>query len=134
MFSRNGLQKAELRLHPEELGSLHIRMKIEDGQAQLHLASQNGQVRTVLENSLHHLRQALSENGIQLTQSQVSSDSHDGWQQQNMSDSSQFSGNGADNHQRSEGNSMQLASETAQKITLTPQELASARGGVDIFA
>ena len=29
---------------------------------------------------------------------------------------------------------MQLASETAQKITLTPQELASARGGVDIFA
>ncbi|KAB7725019.1 flagellar hook-length control protein FliK [Proteus mirabilis] len=134
MFSRNDLQKAELRLHPEELGSLHIRMKIEDGQAQLHLASQNGQVRTVLENSLHHLRQALSENGIQLTQSQVSSDSHDGWQQQNMSDSSQFSGNGADNHQRSEGNSMQLASETAQKITLTPQELASARGGVDIFA
>ena len=30
---------------------------------------------------------------------------------------------------------MQLASETAQKITpFTPQELASARGGVDIFA
>ncbi len=51
MFSRNGFTKAELRLHPEELGSLHIRMKIEDGQAQLHLASQNGQVRTVLENS-----------------------------------------------------------------------------------
>lgn len=135
MFSRNGLQKAELRLHPEELGSLHIRMKIEDGQAQLHLASQNGQVRAVLENAIHHLRQALSENGIQLTQSQVSSDSQDGWQQENMSDSSQFSGDGADNHQGSEGNSLQLASETAlQKITLTPQELASARGGVDIFA
>lgn len=135
MFSRNGLQKAELRLHPEELGSLHIRMKIEDGQAQLHLASQNGQVRSVLENAMHQLRQALSENGIQLTQSQVSSDTHDSWQQQNMSDSSQFSGDGADNHQGSEGNSMQLASETAlQKITLTPQELASARGGVDIFA
>ncbi|MCX2587202.1 flagellar hook-length control protein FliK [Proteus sp. G2672] len=135
MFSRNGLQKAELRLHPEELGSLHIRMKIEDGQAQLHLASQNGQVRSVLENAMHQLRQALSENGIQLTQSQVSSDTNDSWQQQNMSDSSQFSGDGADNHQGSEGNSLQLASETAlQKITLTPQELASARGGVDIFA
>lgn len=135
MFSRNGLQKAELRLHPEELGSLHIRMKIEDGQAQLHLASQSGQVRSVLENAMHQLRQALSENGIQLTQSQVSSDTNDSWQQQNMSDSSQFSGDGADNHQGSEGNSLQLASETAlQKITLTPQELASARGGVDIFA
>ncbi|WP_109418911.1 flagellar hook-length control protein FliK [Proteus terrae] len=135
MFSRNGLQKAELRLHPEELGSLHIRMKIEDGQAQLHLASQNGQVRSVLENAMHQLRQALSENGIQLTQSQVSSDTNDSWQQQNMSDSSQFSGDGADNHQGSEGNSLQLASETAlQKITLTPQEVASARGGVDIFA
>lgn len=135
MFSRNGLQKAELRLHPEELGSLHIRMKIEDGQAQLHFASQNGQVRTVLENAIHHLRQALSENGIQLTQSQVSSDSNGSWQQENMSDSSQFSGNGADNHQGREGNSMQLASDSVQqKITLTPQELASARGGVDIFA
>ena len=135
MFSRNGLQKAELRLHPEELGSLHIRMKIEDGQAQLHLASQSGQVRSVLENAMHQLRQALSENGIQLTQSQVSSDTNDSWQQQNMSDSSQVSGDGADNHQGSEGNSLQLASETAlQKITLTPQELASARGGVDIFA
>ncbi|NHW59430.1 flagellar hook-length control protein FliK, partial [Escherichia coli] len=91
----------------EELGSLHIRMKIEDGQAQLHLASQNGQVRSVLENAMHQLRQALSENGIQLTQSQVSSDTNDSWQQQNMSDSSQFSGDGADNHQGSEGNSLQ---------------------------
>ena len=52
-----------------------------------------------------------------------------------MSDSSQFSGDGADNHQRSEGNSLQLTSETTlQKITLPPQKLASARGGVDIFA
>lgn len=135
MFSRNGLQKAELRLHPEELGSLHIRMKIEDGQAQLHLASQNGQVRTVLENAIHHLRQALSENGIQLTQSQVSSDAQGGWQQENMADSSQFSGDGADNHQGREGNSTQLSSETVQStVTLTPQQIASARGGVDIFA
>lgn len=135
MFSRNGLQKAELRLHPEELGSLQIRMKIEDGQAQLHLASQNGHVRNVLENAMHHLRQALSDNGIQLTQSHVSSDSSDNWQQENMSDSSQFSGDPADNHQGSEGNDMQLTSESAQqKITLTPQQLASARGGVDIFA
>ena len=78
MFSRNDT-KGKLRLHPEELGSLHIRMKIEDGQAQLHLAS-NGQVRSVLENAMHQLRQALSENGIQLTQSQVSSDTND-WQQ-----------------------------------------------------
>ncbi|OAT36715.1 flagellar hook-length control protein FliK [Proteus myxofaciens] len=135
MFSRNGLQKAELRLHPEELGSLQIRMKIEDGQAQLHLTSQNGHVRNVLENAIHHLRQALSDNGIQLTQSHVSSDNSNNWQQENMSDSSQFSGKSADNHQGSEDNDMQLTSESAQqKITLTPQQLASARGGVDIFA
>ncbi|WP_424836068.1 flagellar hook-length control protein FliK [Serratia marcescens] len=45
MFHRNGQQSAELRLHPQELGALQITLKLDDQQAQLHIASAHGQVR-----------------------------------------------------------------------------------------
>ena len=42
MFHRNGQQSAELHLHPQELGALQITLKLDDQQAQLHIASAHG--------------------------------------------------------------------------------------------
>ncbi|TNH43982.1 flagellar hook-length control protein FliK [Photorhabdus luminescens] len=130
LFNRNGLQQAELRLHPQELGALQIRMSVEDNQAQLHLASAHSHVRAALEAALPGLRHALAESGIQLTQSSVSSDNASPWQQEQRSDS-QHSG-GTTSHNADTTSENHSAPEST--VRLTPDQLASARGGVDIFA
>ena len=52
IFSRNGLHSAEIRLHPEELGSLQISLRVQQDQA----------------------RAAMAESGIQLGQANVSAE------------------------------------------------------------
>lgn len=75
MFSRNGQQNAELRLHPEDLGAIQISLKLNNDQAQLNMVSSNSHVRAALEAALPQLRHALAESGINLGESQVSSES-----------------------------------------------------------
>ncbi|TPE15719.1 flagellar hook-length control protein FliK [Pantoea vagans] len=75
MFSRNGQQNAELRLHPEDLGAIQISLKLDNDQAQISLVSSHSHVRSALEAAIPQLRSALAESGINLGESQVSSDS-----------------------------------------------------------
>lgn len=74
MFSRNGQQNAELRLHPDDLGAIQISLKLDNDQAQLNMISGHSQVRAALEAALPHLRTALAESGINLSQSNIGSD------------------------------------------------------------
>lgn len=75
MFSRNGQQNAELRLHPEDLGAIQISLKLDNDQAQINLVSSHSHVRAALEAAIPQLRNALAESGINLGESQVSSES-----------------------------------------------------------
>ena len=75
MFSRNGQQNAELRLHPADLGAIQISLKLDNDQAQINLVSGHSHVRAALEAAIPQLRSALAESGIHLGESQVSSDS-----------------------------------------------------------
>jgi flagellar hook-length control protein FliK len=80
-FTRNGVQHAELRLHPAELGSLQINVQLKNEQAQLHFVSASHQVRAAIEAAVPHLRTSLAEAGIQLGQSSVGADTASSWQQ-----------------------------------------------------
>ncbi|WP_052189509.1 MULTISPECIES: flagellar hook-length control protein FliK [Xenorhabdus] len=133
-FNRNGLQQAELRLHPQELGALHVRMNVEDNQAQLHFVSAHHHVRAALEAALPNLRDALAENGIQLAQSSVGSETSGNWQQE-QSENPQQQAN-TRTHAASNGTLAATSVPTTHESTIrmTPQQLASSRGGVDIFA
>ncbi|PHM48281.1 flagellar hook-length control protein FliK [Xenorhabdus miraniensis] len=139
-FNRNGLRQAELRLHPQELGALHVRMSVEDNQAQLHFVSAHQNVRAALEAALPGLRHSLAESGIQLAQSSVSSDAQGNWQQEHHA-SNQANNQNSD-HSNSHANTQRhgLVASTGvtaahdSAIRLTPQQLASTRGGVDTFA
>ncbi|HAT23901.1 MAG TPA: flagellar hook-length control protein FliK, partial [Pantoea septica] len=85
MFTRNGQQNAELRLHPADLGAIQISLKLDNDQAQINMASSHSHVRAALEAAFPQLRNALAESGINLGQSQGSSDSFaqsQGFQQQ----------------------------------------------------
>ncbi len=138
MFNRQGLQTAELRLNPQDLGSIQIRMKIEDGQAQMHFVSGHSGVRAALEAAMPQLRTSLADSGINLSQSNVSSDNSQ-WQQQQQQafqQSGQQSGS-------SQGNAASWAAfngissasgSDALPVPASLQQLANGKSGVDIFA
>lgn len=131
MFSRNGQQNAELRLHPEDLGALQISLTMDKDQAQLTLVSGHSHVRAALEAALPQLRSALAESGINLGQSQVSSDAFAQSQQQHA---------GQQENQR-DGQYGRFTQALESDSEITPvavpaalQARAAGSGGVDIFA
>lgn len=69
LFTRQGQQSAELRLHPQDLGEVQISLKVDDNQAQIQMVSPHQHVRAALEAALPVLRTQLAESGIQLGQS-----------------------------------------------------------------
>ena len=126
LFTHQGQQSAELRLHPQDLGQVHISLKLDDNLAQLQMVSPHSHVRAALEAALPMLRTQLAESGIQLGQSNISSESFAGHQQ--SSGQQQQSG-------RAQGQDIFAAEDDA--ILATPASLqATARGdgAVDIFA
>ncbi|MDR2264290.1 MAG: flagellar hook length control protein FliK [Enterobacter asburiae] len=127
LFTRQGQQTAELRLHPEDLGQVQISIKLDDNQAQLQMVSAHSHVRAALEAALPVLRTSLAENGIQLSQSSVSSESFSGQQQSASQQQQQASRSG---HQGG-------FNEESDELLPAPAALQSAARGnsaVDIFA
>ncbi len=127
LFTRQGQQTAELRLHPEDLGQVQISIKLDDNQAQLQMVSAHSHVRAALEAALPVLRTSLAENGIQLSQSSVSSESFSG-QQQSASQQLQ---------QASRSGQQGGFNEESDELLPAPVALQSAARGnsaVDIFA
>ncbi|HDF2327663.1 TPA: flagellar hook-length control protein FliK [Morganella morganii] len=129
-FSRQGLQQAQLRLHPEELGSLNIHLKIEDNQAVMHFVSPHSHVRAAMESMMPVLRNALQESGIHLAQSSVGQEYH-GDQQSGGDD--RHSGNSADAVASAGSISgVNISTDTISRPAALHD--ARARGGIDTFA
>lgn len=66
LFTRQGQQSAELRLHPQDLGEVQISLKVDDNQAQIQMVSPHQHVRAALEAALPVLRTQLAESGIRI--------------------------------------------------------------------
>lgn len=127
LFAKQGQQTAELRLNPEDLGQVHISLKLDNDQAQLQMVSAHSHVRAALEAALPVLRTSLADNGIQLTQSSVSSESFAGQQQSSSQQQQQASRSGQHGG----------FTEESEELLPTPAALQSAASGnraVDIFA
>ncbi|ECG8589282.1 flagellar hook length control protein FliK [Salmonella enterica subsp. salamae] len=126
LFTRQGQQSAQLRLHPEALGQVHISLKLDDNQAQLQMMSPHSHVRAALEAALPMLRTQLAESGIQLGQSSISSENFAGQQQS----SSQQQQPARPQH------TDRFAAEEDIALTAPASLQAAARGNgaVDIFA
>ncbi|NQS75784.1 MAG: flagellar hook-length control protein FliK [Peptococcaceae bacterium] len=71
--TRQGSQQTEvqLKLVPEHLGRLTIRMFIEQGELSVYFYTGNQQVKEVLEGSLQHLRDSLNQHNLRLDQAFV---------------------------------------------------------------
>lgn len=74
MMSDGGVQTARIRLHPEHLGTLEVRIHIEDDTARVFFNATHGQTREALEAALPKLREMFEANGMHLVQADVSAD------------------------------------------------------------
>jgi flagellar hook-length control protein FliK len=70
----NGREAASLRLSPEHLGPLDIRISMNDGQASVYFGASNPDTRSALEQSLPRLRELFASNGLVLADAGVSRD------------------------------------------------------------
>lgn len=127
-FSRQGISHAQIRLHPEELGSLNVHLRIEDNQAVMHFISPHSHVRAAMETMMPILRNALQESGIHLTQGSVGQDNLN-----HSSDSNGQTNKGHENHLHA-GSVLGGIANGDTRIVPQVQSTIRARGGIDTFA
>lgn len=75
MMARDGLEVAHLRLNPANLGTLEVRISVQNDQAQVHFLSQHAHVRDALEASLPRLREMMQDGGLSLADVDISDQS-----------------------------------------------------------
>jgi len=107
----NDVQHARIQLDPPELGSLEIRMQVQNDQASVQVSAQSHQVKDVLDSSAQRLRDALAAEGIELNDFSVSADSG-GQGRDSDSDGSDGGDNGYASGSGVEGDEVAGATET----------------------
>jgi hypothetical protein len=70
----NGREAASLRLSPEHLGPLEVRISVREGEASVYFGASNPETRSALEQSLPRLRELLASQGLVLADAGVSRD------------------------------------------------------------
>lgn len=81
------VQQARIQLDPPELGSLQVRLQIQNDQATIHVQVQHGHVREALESNAFRLRDALASEGIELDSFDVESEDQQQGNLQQQADS-----------------------------------------------
>lgn len=67
VFVRQGLQQARLQLNPAEMGPITVQIRLDGGNAQVHLAAEHAATRQALEQAMPILAGSLRESGLTLT-------------------------------------------------------------------
>lgn len=90
MMINQGKQEVNIRLDPAELGSMHIKLQVQQEQVQVAIQTQVGQSRDIIEQNLPRLREQLAQQGINLGEASVEQQSKQN--QGNSQGSSQMAG------------------------------------------
>ncbi|PKG39852.1 flagellar hook-length control protein FliK [Psychromonas sp. Urea-02u-13] len=89
MMLSQGKQEVTIRLDPSELGTMHIKLQVQQDQLQVAIQTQVGQSREIIEQNLPRLREQLAQQGINLAEASVEQQSNQ--QQSNSQDANQSS-------------------------------------------
>ena len=74
-MAQERIQSAEIRLNPERMGPIELRIEFNDDQARVVFSSQNAAVRDSIENALPRLREMFSAQGLNLSDAQITDQS-----------------------------------------------------------
>ncbi|MGL5048573.1 MAG: flagellar hook-length control protein FliK [Shewanella sp.] len=117
-----GIQHAEIRLDPPELGHMLVKIQVHGDQTQVQFHVTQAQTRDLVEQAIPRLRELLQEQGMQLADSHVSQgnqgDRREGW-----GDSGGSSSNGAD-----------LDDIAAEELHLGLNQATGVTSGIDYYA
>jgi flagellar hook-length control protein FliK len=70
-FAEQGVQSATLRLNPEHMGPVDVRLSLSDSQVTVNFSAASAETRAALEQSLPRLREMLAGAGLSLGEAQV---------------------------------------------------------------
>jgi len=70
-MAKEGVQQAQLRMNPANLGPVEVKLHIQNDQASVTFLAQHSATRDALEQALPRLRESFAENGMELTNAQV---------------------------------------------------------------
>lgn len=121
---RQGMQTAELRLDPPDLGPLRVSLNLADGVATASFVSAHASVRQAIEVAIPQLQQALAQAGISLGQTSVG-------EQAAQQEFAQQNGNGS---QRQQGGGAAVADSGADAAQPAVTVSRNANALVDTFA
>lgn len=123
MICRQGVQNAEIKLHPETLGSLHIKLAMIDDKLNLQMLAAHNAVKGVLESALPYLKTSLEEQGMTLQHTDIREFSMKNDSEQSSSDP-----------QHKEFMDELLPDDFDESIEQSHQEKISTYSGLSIFA
>jgi flagellar hook-length control protein FliK len=118
-----GQQSASLTLNPPDLGPLKVVINVHNDQADTTFISDNDEVRKALESGMSHLRDKMSESGIQLGQANVSTS------QQSQQEFQQAAQNRVNQKVKNQTNEPAVEGSDQARVTLRVSD-----GLVDTFA
>lgn len=116
-----GIQQAEIRLDPPELGHMLVKISVQGDQTQVQFQVVHSQTKDLIEQALPKLRDLLAQEGMQLTDSQVSQG--DG----GRGEKGQQSSGGAYDHE-------QLDDNAAQDANLVANRTSHSNSAIDYYA
>lgn len=91
-MAQKEIQFAEIHLNPAELGPMEVKISVHQDQAQVVFSSQHAGVRELLEMNVNRLRDMLGDNGVSLSNFDVSDQQHGQQAQERDQSQSGFSG------------------------------------------
>lgn len=117
-----GVQQAEIRLDPAELGSMMVRIQVQGDSTQVQFQVSQHQTRDLVEQAMPRLREMLAEQGMQLTDGQVS--------QGDRGNDQSFQGD-----RDGQGNSHSEMDEiSAEELIVSANQATTSASGIDYYA
>lgn len=126
-MAREGVQHARLQLNPASLGSVEVRVNVHHDQANIHFIAHSSATRDAIEQALPRLRESLTENGLELTNADVSQQA---FEQEGSDDEQHDLDNGEHNTSQ-----ISVTNEVAEEdMVLNELEQRPQQAGVSIYA
>jgi len=137
LMAGKDIQTATIRLDPSEMGSMNIKLSLQNDQVNVIIQAQNHQSRDLLEQQLPRLREMLQQQGIALGDTQVQSD-NSGQQQSAFQQDGQFN-QSANSGQEQAGekvsnNASNHAVDSQSEVPVNSEYWQDSAKGVDFYA
>ena len=124
---KEGIQSAELTLHPQDMGPIRIEMSIDGTAASIDFAATQADTRAAIEQSLPRLRDLLADQGLQLGGTQIGADTS---RQDNPGSRARQSGGAS----RTATVGIPEATSDGAPVSGMPSQRRNAAGRIDLFA